>query len=223
LNSSQAATWGEGYLPNIPVVTQNGEKLRFFDDVIKGKIVVISFIYTSCRDICPVVTARLAQVQDKLGDLAGPRHLLRLGQHRSGDGHAGQGLHSWIFGEDLRRSVSLEEQDLIRFMCSSIHARSVERHAGRAESNRVGALHEKAFDLACGNVPFDRITLDRRGVAGSGRFRHAMQFLDRSHVICIVHLHVHARRFQGLRPTMATAALRRAPGRDILRDRAGRR
>jgi protein SCO1/2 len=68
---SQASAWGRGYLPNTPVVTQNGETLRFYDDVIKGKIVVISFIYTSCRDICPVVTARLAQVQDKLGDAVG--------------------------------------------------------------------------------------------------------------------------------------------------------
>lgn len=69
--SSEAAQWGRDYLPNPPVVTQNGETLRFYDDILKGKITVISFIYTSCRDICPVVTARMAQVQDKLGDLVG--------------------------------------------------------------------------------------------------------------------------------------------------------
>lgn len=63
--------WGPGYLPNSPVVTQDGKTLRFYDDVIKGKIVVISFIYTTCRDICPVITARLAQIKDKLGDLVG--------------------------------------------------------------------------------------------------------------------------------------------------------
>jgi protein SCO1/2 len=71
LGSSQAAQWGQGYLPNVPVVTQDGTTVRFFDDVMKGKITVISFIYTSCRDICPVVTARLAQVQDKLGSIVG--------------------------------------------------------------------------------------------------------------------------------------------------------
>lgn len=63
--------WGPGYLPNTPVITQDGKTLRFYDDVIKGKIVVISFIYTTCRDICPVITARLAQVKDALGDLMG--------------------------------------------------------------------------------------------------------------------------------------------------------
>jgi protein SCO1 len=68
---AQGSPWGQGYLPNVPVVTQDGTTLRFYDDVIRGKIVVISFIYTSCRDICPVVTARLSQVEEKLGDAFG--------------------------------------------------------------------------------------------------------------------------------------------------------
>ena len=63
--------WGEGYIPNVPVVSQDGRSLLFYDDVLKGKISIISFIYTSCRDICPVVTARLSQLEDKLGDAAG--------------------------------------------------------------------------------------------------------------------------------------------------------
>ncbi len=54
-----------------PVVTQDGKTVRFYDDLIKGRTVLISFIYTSCPNICPVVTARLSQVQDKLGDAVG--------------------------------------------------------------------------------------------------------------------------------------------------------
>src|SRR5262249_35219333 len=42
-----------------------------YDDLIKGKIVIVSFIYTSCPDICPISTARLTQVEDKLGDRMG--------------------------------------------------------------------------------------------------------------------------------------------------------
>ena len=68
---AQGRPWGEGYFPNLPVVTQHGEKLRFYDDVIKGKIVVISFIYTSCTDICPLTTARLAQVAEQFEDRLG--------------------------------------------------------------------------------------------------------------------------------------------------------
>ena len=71
-HSAQAQSrWGDGYFPNLPVVTQDGKKLRFYDDLLKGKIVVISFIYTSCQDICPIATARLAQVEEKLGERMG--------------------------------------------------------------------------------------------------------------------------------------------------------
>ncbi len=70
-SEAQGRRWGEGYFPNLPVVTQHGEQLRFFDDVIKGKLVVISFIYTSCTDICPLTTARLAQVAEQFADRLG--------------------------------------------------------------------------------------------------------------------------------------------------------
>jgi len=69
--NAESRRWGEGYMPNLPVVTQDGKTLRFYDDVIKDKIVVIDFVYTNCPDICGLTTARLAQVQDKLGDAVG--------------------------------------------------------------------------------------------------------------------------------------------------------
>jgi cytochrome oxidase Cu insertion factor (SCO1/SenC/PrrC family)/cytochrome c2 len=68
---AQGRRWGEGYFPNLPVVTQDGKTLRFYDDLIKGKIVVISFIFTRCTDICPITTSRLAQVEEKLGESVG--------------------------------------------------------------------------------------------------------------------------------------------------------
>src|SRR5215204_3293538 len=68
---AQGRRWNEGYIPNLPVVTHEGKTLRFYDDLIKGKIVVINFIYTSCQDVCPIATARLAQVEEKLGEKVG--------------------------------------------------------------------------------------------------------------------------------------------------------
>src|SRR6201988_1016590 len=68
---AQAGRWGKEYVPNVPVVTQDGKTLNFYDDLIKDKIVVLSFIYTSCKDICPLATARLGEAQDKLGDRGG--------------------------------------------------------------------------------------------------------------------------------------------------------
>lgn len=63
--------WGRDYLPDVPVVTQDGKTVKFYSDTIEGKLVVISFIYTTCRDICPLVTARMAELQDRLGDAFG--------------------------------------------------------------------------------------------------------------------------------------------------------
>src|SRR5260221_1759743 len=66
-----AASWGANYFPNIPLTTQDGKTVRFYDDLLKDKKVVINFIYTRCGDSCPLETARLAQVQRILGDRMG--------------------------------------------------------------------------------------------------------------------------------------------------------
>lgn len=58
---------GAGSFPNLPVIDQYGHNLKFYDDVLKDKIVVIDFIYTTCQDLCPLTTARMAQLYDKLG------------------------------------------------------------------------------------------------------------------------------------------------------------
>ena len=55
--------WGADYFPNVPLTTHEGKHVRFFDDLIEGKVVVINFIYTSCTDACPLDTARLAKIQ----------------------------------------------------------------------------------------------------------------------------------------------------------------
>ena len=71
IDGASAARWGKDYFPNATVVTQDGKTLNFYDDLIKDKIFVISFLFTSCKDICPLATARLAELQEKLGDSLG--------------------------------------------------------------------------------------------------------------------------------------------------------
>lgn len=69
--SSGAAMWGKDYFPNIALTTQDGARVRFFDDLIKDKVVLVNFIYTHCTDSCPMETARLLEVQQLLGDRLG--------------------------------------------------------------------------------------------------------------------------------------------------------
>jgi protein SCO1/2 len=68
---AQSRPWGEGYFPNLPVQDQHGRTLRFFDDVLADRIVVVSFVFTRCTDICPLTTARLAQAAERLEDVLG--------------------------------------------------------------------------------------------------------------------------------------------------------
>jgi len=63
--------WGADYFPNVTLTTQAGASARFFDDLIKGKIVAIDLIYTTCEYSCPLETARLAQVQRLIGPRMG--------------------------------------------------------------------------------------------------------------------------------------------------------
>jgi len=67
----EGTRWGAQYFPNTELTTQDGEKVRFFDDVIEGKTVAINFIYTSCKNSCPAETAKMRQVQTLLGDRVG--------------------------------------------------------------------------------------------------------------------------------------------------------
>ncbi|HUQ89014.1 MAG TPA: SCO family protein [Vicinamibacterales bacterium] len=66
--SAQDRHLGADYFPNVTLTTQDGVKVRFYDDLIKGKIVAINLIYTECKYACPLETARLAQVQKLIGD-----------------------------------------------------------------------------------------------------------------------------------------------------------
>jgi protein SCO1 len=63
--------YGANYFPNVILTTQDGQKVHFYDDVLKGKSVVIDLIYTTCGYACPLETARLVQVQNMLGDRVG--------------------------------------------------------------------------------------------------------------------------------------------------------
>ena len=60
-----------GYFPNVALRTHEGKSVRFYDDLIKGKIVVINFMYANCTGICPAMTMNLMKVQEALGARVG--------------------------------------------------------------------------------------------------------------------------------------------------------
>jgi protein SCO1/2 len=49
------------------VVDQNGKPRRFYTDLVRGKVVVINFVYTTCTTICPPMGATFGKLQKTLG------------------------------------------------------------------------------------------------------------------------------------------------------------
>jgi protein SCO1/2 len=54
-----------GLAPNFTLTSQNGAPVSLAS--LHGKVVAVTFIYTGCPDICPLLTQKMVQVQDELG------------------------------------------------------------------------------------------------------------------------------------------------------------
>jgi protein SCO1/2 len=117
----RAAEWHGNYFPNVVLTDQDGKKHRFYDDLLKGKIVTINFIYTNCKDVCPSDTAQLSRVQALLGDRVGrdmhmysitvdPAHdtpkVLKTYMHTFGVGPG------WLFLTGRKSDIELIEKKL---------------------------------------------------------------------------------------------------------------
>lgn len=61
----------ELHLPNLPLISHEGKHVKFYDDLVKDKIVTLNFFFANCDEICPLVSANLAKVQKLLGDQVG--------------------------------------------------------------------------------------------------------------------------------------------------------
>ena len=51
------------YFPDVELVTSEGDKVRFYDDLIKDKIVILNLMYAKCDGVCPITTSNLKAVR----------------------------------------------------------------------------------------------------------------------------------------------------------------
>ena len=58
-------------IPDLELLDQDGRKIHFYTDLVKGHTVAINFIFTTCTTICPPLGATFARVQKELGDKVG--------------------------------------------------------------------------------------------------------------------------------------------------------
>jgi len=61
-----AKTW----FTDTPLQDQNGNTLRFYSDTLKDRVVLLNVIFTRCDDACPLITRKLKEVREVLGDKA---------------------------------------------------------------------------------------------------------------------------------------------------------
>ena len=54
-----------GAAPDFALISQDGAEVTLA--ALRGKVVALTFIYASCPDVCPMLTDKLARVQDALG------------------------------------------------------------------------------------------------------------------------------------------------------------
>jgi protein SCO1/2 len=59
------------YFGDTELLDQDGNKFRFYSDLLKGHTVVINVFFSTCTSVCPPMTRTLARVQQLLGDRVG--------------------------------------------------------------------------------------------------------------------------------------------------------
>jgi protein SCO1 len=65
-------THGPDYFPNVTLTTHNNKQVKFYDDLIKDKFVVINMMYAQCSEgVCPITAMNMRHVQKILGKRVG--------------------------------------------------------------------------------------------------------------------------------------------------------
>jgi len=68
-NSTESAA--QKYFTDTQLVNQDGEKMRFYSDLLQGKTVIINSFFATCQGSCLPITRNLEKVQEALGDRLG--------------------------------------------------------------------------------------------------------------------------------------------------------
>src|SRR5262245_31908496 len=69
--TSEKSSPAEKYFTDVELTNQDGKKVRFYSDVLKGKTVVVNAFFTSCTSVCPPMNRNMEKIQEALGDRIG--------------------------------------------------------------------------------------------------------------------------------------------------------
>jgi protein SCO1/2 len=69
--SANGESGAKNYFTDVLLVNQNGEKMRFYSDLLQGKVVVINSFFATCTGSCLPLNRNLEKLQKSLGDHMG--------------------------------------------------------------------------------------------------------------------------------------------------------
>lgn len=70
-SSTAEKSGAEKYFTDVLLTNQNGEKMRLYSDLLKGKVVIINSFFATCPGSCLPMTRNLQKIQAALGDRVG--------------------------------------------------------------------------------------------------------------------------------------------------------
>jgi cytochrome oxidase Cu insertion factor (SCO1/SenC/PrrC family) len=156
---SSAAMAAEGgtrdaatYFTNLELVTQDGRKVRFHDDVLAGKTVLINVIYTNCQDACPLITQQLLEIRKFLPEFGRQVHFVTLSSDPARDTPAAMKKFAQKQGADVEGWTFLTgRKENIEHILKKLgqHSATVESHstlliAGNVPAKRWSKIRPEA-------------------------------------------------------------------------------
>jgi protein SCO1 len=152
LGQEKAPTAAENYFTNTELINQNGQTVRFYQDALKDKVVVINTFFATCTGVCPPMNQNIRKIQDAFASKMGKELILisitvdpitdtpqRLKAYAA-NLHAGNG---WLFLTGKKENVDLVLKKLGQYV-----EKKEDHLTILIIGNEKTGLWKKAFGLA---------------------------------------------------------------------------
>jgi len=70
------ASAAKKYFSDVELINQDGQKMRFYSDVLKDRVVIINTFFSTCTSVCPPLNRNFEKIQEALGDRLGKQVFL---------------------------------------------------------------------------------------------------------------------------------------------------
>jgi protein SCO1 len=71
MKASEKSSPARNYFTDVELLNQDGQKVRFYTDVLQGKTVIVNAFFTTCTSVCPPMNRNMEKIQEVFGDRVG--------------------------------------------------------------------------------------------------------------------------------------------------------